>query len=132
MYAYYNCSIFNKRGILSTDKLFRERTSLPSAPINAYLRVPTKYKFSFAKYQTGQIENERSVSSLIDRRRFLERGVYSCNFNELNKTYKACYRRKFSPSNDISRLSLTLVFIAEAFLKQDYCIVNMLISGVYK
>ena len=39
------------------------RTSLPSAPINAYLRVPTKYKFSFAKYQTGQVENERSVFS---------------------------------------------------------------------
>ena len=59
-------------------------------------------------------------------------GVYSRNFNELNKTYKECFRRKFSPSNDISRPSLTLVFIAEAFLKQDYCIVNMLISGVYR
>ena len=75
---------------------------------------------------------EVQAGALIDRRRLFERGVYSRNFNELNKTYKACFRRKFSPSNDISRPSLTLVFIAEAFLKQDYCIVNMLISGVYK
>lgn len=27
---------------------------------------------------------------------------------------------------------LTLVFIAEVFLKLGYCIVNMLLSGVYK